>query len=434
MLPLWPEHPGARGPSLPLRVSARVPEHATEPAVSAVSDQPDPPLSPHAAWPAEPLRDWAEQVRAAAAQGHRLRLRGGGSKDHLGRAPADDGRTEHELDTRTWHGIVAHEPSELVVRVRCGTPITELEAALAAHGQALAFEPPRYDGGATQRSAPTVGGMVAAGLSGPARAQRGAVRDHLLGCALINGQGQMLRFGGAVMKNVAGFDLTRLMAGSMGTLGLLTEVTLKVLPEPVVRATMRFELTEEEALLQVNLWAAQPLPIEASAWWDGLLVVRLAGARAAVVQAVQGLYRERRGELLPPPVAEAFWRGVRDHSDEFFVRARAAVAAAGQAGVTLWRLSVPATTPPLALHGEQLTEWLGALRWVCTPAPAAAIHALMARVGGQAQPWHRAPGQPWSLSPAAASTWRLQQAVQRAFDPSGVFNTDRTGCQHMASH
>jgi glycolate oxidase FAD binding subunit len=391
-------------------------------------------VSPVSALP-ETLQAWADQVRQAAAQGQRLRLRGGGSKDHLGHLPAgpdDDGRTL-EIDTRAWSGIEAHEPSELVVRVRAGTTLSELEAQLAAHGQALAFEPPRYAFGASQRSEATVGGMVACGLSGPSRAQRGAVRDHMLGCTVINGQGQLLRFGGAVMKNVAGFDLTRLMAGSMGTLGLLVDVTLKVLPTPVVSATMRFEMPEAEALQQVNQWAAQPLPVDASAWWDGLLVLRLSGARAAVVQAVQGLYKSHRGELLTPPVAEAFWNGVRDHSDEFFVRARQAVAQAGDQGTTLWRLSVPSTTPPLALHGEQLSEWLGALRWVCTPAPAASIHALMARVGGQAQPFCRSPSTPWTISPMLASSLRLQGQVQRAFDPHGVFDTDRTGLRAAAS-
>ncbi|MEY4765145.1 MAG: hypothetical protein RI907_1818, partial [Pseudomonadota bacterium] len=372
----------------------------------------------------EPVRAWMDQVREAAQQGARIDVRGGGSKGHVGRrAPLDAEATPWwSLDTGGWSGIEVHEPSELVVRVRAGTPVAALQAVLADRGQALAFEPPHWGFAPDQRGPSTVGGMVAAGFSGPARAQRGAVRDHLLGCTMVNGQGQLLRFGGAVMKNVAGFDLTRLMAGSMGTLGLLVDVTLKVLPEPVVRATMRFEMPEEEALVQVNRWAAQPLPIEASAWWDGMLVLRLAGARAAVVQAVQGLYKARRGELLTPPVADAFWQGVRDHTDEFFVRARQAVDQAGQQGVTLWRLSVPATTPPLALHGEQLTEWLGALRWVCTPAPAASIHELMSRVGGQAQPFYRAPSQPWSLSPQQASTLRLQAQVQRSMDPHGVFD------------
>jgi glycolate oxidase FAD binding subunit len=216
------------------------------------------------------------------------------------------------------------------------------------------------------------------------------------------------------------------MAGAMGTLGVLVDVTLKVMPQPVVSATMRFELNEAEALAQVNQWAARPLPLDASAWWDGMLVLRLRGARAAVAAAVQGLYRERRGELLSPPVADAFWQGLRDHSDEFFVRARQAVAQAGQQGVSLWRISVPPTTAPLGLHGEQLSEWFGGQRWVCTPAPAQAVLDAVARAGGHAQAVVTQRGGPL----LAASAWssvqkRLHAQVQKAFDPHGVFDTGR---------
>jgi len=371
-------------------------------------------------------RDWAERVRDAAARGACLRVRGGGSKDHLG----DTTRGEL-LDTRDCQGIVAYEPSELVIRARAGTPLAEVEAALAERGQHLAFEPPRFAFGTDAAQGPgtslaTLGGVVASGLSGPGRVSSGAVRDHVLGCTLMNGRADVMRFGGAVMKNVAGFDLSRLMAGSMGTLGLLLDVTLKVMPQPVVSATMRFEMPQAEALAQVNQWAAQPLPLDASAWWDGLLVLRLRGARAAVASAVQRLYRERRGELLAPPVADAFWQGLRDQSDEFFQRARQAVAQAGGQGVALWRLSVPPTTAPLEVHGEQLIEWFGGQRWVCTPAPAAAVHALAARVGGHAQAVCAA--QPVPLVDGAALSpvlLRLHQQVQRAFDPQGVFATGR---------
>lgn len=370
-------------------------------------------------------REWADRVRDAASRGACLRVRGGGSKDHLG----DTTRGEL-LDTLACQGIVAYEPSELVIRAHAGTPLAEVEAALAERGQHLAFEPPRFafgtHAGRQGAGAATLGGVVASGLSGPGRVSRGAVRDHVLGCTLMNGRAEVMRFGGAVMKNVAGFDLSRLMAGSMGTLGLLLEVTLKVMPQPVVSATMRFEMPQAEALAQVNQWAAQPLPLDASAWWDGLLVLRLRGARAAVASAVQRLYRERRGELLAPPVADAFWLGMRDQSDEFFQRARQAVAQAGCQGVALWRLSVPPTTAPLEVHGEQLIEWFGGQRWVCTPASAAAVHALAARVGGHAQAVWAAQPMPWvdgaALSPVLL---RLQQQVQRAFDPQGVFATGR---------
>lgn len=364
---------------------------------------------------------WAEQILDAAQRGVCLRVRGGGSKDHLG----DIARGEL-LDTRTWQGVESYEPSELVMRVRAGTPLREVEGLLAERNQHLAFEPPRYAFAATQDAEATVGGTVASGVSGPARVSRGAVRDHVLGCSVLTGRGELLRFGGAVMKNVAGFDLSRLMAGSMGTLGVLVDVTLKVMPQPMVSATMRFDVSEAEALAQINKWASQPLPIDASAWWDGTLLVRLRGARAAVASAVQGMYRERRGELLAPPVAEGFWLGVRDHTDEFFVRARQAVMQAGQHGVTLWRIAVPPTTAPLGLHGELLAEWFGGLRWVCTPAPAAAVHEVVAKAGGHAQAFLSL-NQGALVAPAAWSPVqrRLHEQVQKAFDPHGVFDTGR---------
>ncbi|MDO9236710.1 MAG: glycolate oxidase subunit GlcE [Aquabacterium sp.] len=367
------------------------------------------------------LPQWAEQIHDAASRGACLRVRGGGSKDHLG-----DASRGALLDTRAWRGIEVYEPSELVIRARGGTPLSEVEAALAERGQYLAFEPPRYAFAGTQSDGPTVGGVVASGISGPGRVTRGAVRDHVLGSQVLTGRGEALRFGGSVMKNVAGFDLSRLLAGSMGTLGVILDVTLKVMPEPVVSATMRFELNEAQALAQVNRWAAKPLPLDASAWWDGMLLLRLRGARAAVASAVQSLYREQHGEVLEPAAADAFWLGVRDHADEFFVRARQAVASAGQQGVSLWRISVPPTTAPLGLHGEQMVEWFGGLRWVCTPAPAAAVHEVVAKVGGHAQAFVTA--QVGAL--VAPNAWspvqmRLHQQVQRSFDPHGVFDTGR---------
>lgn len=363
---------------------------------------------------------WADQIRAAAQDGERIRIRGGGSKDFLG----DVRQGDWVLETTDWSGVESHEPTELVVRARGGTPLAELEALLASKGQYLAFEPPRFAWASPQGA--TVGGVVAAGLSGPGRVSRGAVRDHVLGCTMMNGKGEVLRFGGAVMKNVAGFDLSRLMAGSMGTLGVLLDVTLKVMPQPVSSATLRIEMTEAEALLQVNQWAGQPIPLDASAWWDGMLVLRLRGARAAVAGSVQRLYKERGGELIAPPLAEGFWQGLRDQSDEFFVKAREAVNRGGANGVTLWRVSLPATAAPLGLPGEQLIEWFGGQRWVCTSAPADAVHELVSRAGGHAQPFVSARARPL----ANEADWspvmqRLHDRVQAAFDPQGVFLTGR---------
>jgi glycolate oxidase FAD binding subunit len=339
-----------------------------------------------------------DQVREARARGACLRVRGGGSKDAIGQIARGE-----VLDTRALSGITAYEPSELVISALAGTPLRDIEELLASRGQALAFEPPRLGGPLAQT---TLGGVVASGLSGPARASRGAARDHVLGVRMVNGRAQVLRFGGSVMKNVAGFDLSRLMTGSMGTLGLLLEVTVKVLPQAVASATLRFEMTQEQALAQVNLWAGQPLPLDASAWWDGLLVLRLRGAQAAVQSA------------------EPFWLGLRDQQDEFFTRARAAVqAGAGQThGATLWRISVPATAKPLALPGETLVEWFGAQRWLCTTAPAAAVHEAAAQAGGHALAWVTHTPQGVVLPEVLL---KLHRQVQQAFDPDGVFDTGR---------
>jgi glycolate oxidase FAD binding subunit len=361
-----------------------------------------------------PVRAWLEQIRDARARRALLRVRGAGSKDHLG-----DATLGEVLDTTAWQGIVAYEPSELVLTARAGTPLAELEAALAAHGQYLAFEPPRGRSGGPLA---TLGGVVASGLSGPSRASRGAVRDHVLGVRMLNGRAQALRFGGSVMKNVAGFDLSRLMTGSMGTLGVLTDVTLKVLPQPVAETTLRFEMSQERGIAQINQWAGQPLPLDASAWWDELLVVRLRGAQAAVATACQRLMREAGGQEVPPELSQAFWAGLRDQHDEFFERARALVLSGRVAGATLWRLSVPATAKPLPLPGESLIEWFGAQRWLCTAAPATVVHEAAARAGGHAVAWV-SPVPPAVVLPPVLL--RLHRQVQQAFDPDGVFDTGR---------
>src|SRR3990172_4953413 len=223
----------------------------------------------------------AARIREASERGTALRLRGGGSKDFYGGTPRGE-----LLDTRAYAGIVAHEPTELVVTARCGTPLSELESALAANGQMLAFEPPHFGPGAT------VGGCVAAGLSGPRRAAAGALRDYVLGAKLVDGRGRVLRFGGTVMKNVAGYDVSRLLAGALGTLGLIAEISLKLFPRPGAELTLRLEMPEERALESLNRWAGQPLPISASAWNDGDLGVRLSGADSALPPPAERIGRE----------------------------------------------------------------------------------------------------------------------------------------------
>lgn len=347
-----------------------------------------------------------DQVQTARAAKGQLRIVGGDTKHFYGNPPNGE-----PLDVKPLAGISSYEPSELVVTVRGGTLLEDLEAALAEQGQHLAFEPPRY----VARG--TVGGMVAAGLAGPARATAGGVRDHVLGATLLNGRGEVLSFGGQVMKNVAGYDVSRALAGSMGVLGVICEVSLKVLPVAPASATIRFECEQAEALKRLAAWGGEPLPITGSAWWHGMLVLRLAGARAAV-EAAQ---RQLGGEPVDPPLAAAFWRGLRDHGDEFF----AAAAKAEDDGAALWRLSVPATEPPLLLPGEQLIEWGGALRWWCTHASAASVRDVAAQAGGHATLFRGRDRGAGAFHPLNAVQARLQTALADAFDPDRVFDRGR---------
>jgi glycolate oxidase FAD binding subunit len=335
-----------------------------------------------------------------------LRFTGHGSKDFYGEAPVGE-----TLSTLSLNGVTAYEPSELYISVLAGTPLADVEAQLAQHHQRFAFEPPRFGGRGT------VGGMVAAGLSGTSRAALGAVRDHVLGAAVINGRGELLNFGGTVMKNVAGFDVSRVLAGSMGQLGLITELTLKVLPLPAATATLRFEFDQPEALAVLNRWGGQPLPIEASAWWDGALLVRLAGANAAVQAATARL----GGDVIPADMAAPFWDGLRDQSDEFFVGAERAVAGSAR----LWRLSVPSAAPELKLHGEQLIEWGGAQRWVVTPLEPAAVREATAGAGGHATLFRALDKSGGVFTPLSAPLAAIHQRLKTSFDPHGVCNPGR---------
>ncbi len=351
------------------------------------------------------LQALTERVRAARADKTPLAITGGNTKAFYG-GPLQG----IPLDVRPLAGISSYEPSELVVTVRAGTPLTELETALDAQGQCLPFEPPRFATGGS------VGGMVAAGLSGPARPAVGGVRDYVLGATLLNGRAELLTFGGQVMKNVAGYDVSRLLAGSMGLLGVLCEVSLKVLPKPVATATLRFEMDEAAAIQQLNTWGGQPLPVSASAWWDGMLVLRLAGAAAAV----QSARRRLGGEPVDDQLAAGFWQGLRDQSDEFFVGARKAV----DGGATLWRLAVPQTAAPLGLPGEQLLEWGGGQRWVVTSAAPATLREAAARAGGHATAFRGgAPGD--AFAPVSAPLLRIHQGLKDAFDPDRIFNPGR---------
>ncbi|NDA71463.1 MAG: glycolate oxidase subunit GlcE, partial [Betaproteobacteria bacterium] len=219
----------------------------------------------------ESLQWLRQRVLDAAEHQIPLRLRGSGSKDFYGEAARGE-----LLDVSVHQGIVRYEPTELVITAKAGTPLSQIEQTLAEHRQMLAFEPPHFGPKAT------IGGMVAAGLSGPRRASSGAVRDFVLGLSLMDAKGQVLRFGGEVMKNVAGYDLSRLNVGALGTLGLIVDVSIKVWPMPAASETIWLAMDAANAIEHVNRWAAEPWPLTASAWVDGHLILRLEGAQAAV--------------------------------------------------------------------------------------------------------------------------------------------------------
>lgn len=345
------------------------------------------------------LTDLVERVRAARADHTLLRIRAGGTKDFYGNEPCGT-----VFDPSAYRGIVSYEPSELVITARCGTPLAELEAQLAANRQMLAFEPPHFGAGAT------VGGCIAAGLSGPRRASAGAVRDFVLGAALLDGNAQVLRFGGTVMKNVAGYDVARLLTGSLGMLGVVLEASIKVLPVPAEEATLRFAMDEAKALRQMNAWARQPLPLSASCWRDGVLSVRLSGSASALKSGRAQL----GGEPLTPEEAQRFWPAVREQTDAFFAGAR-----------PLWRLSLPSNAAPLALPGDQLIEWGGALRWLRSEQPAALLRERAAALGGHATLFRGGDRSAGAFAPLAPAVAQIHRRLKGQFDPDSTFNRGR---------
>jgi glycolate oxidase FAD binding subunit len=344
-----------------------------------------------------------DQVRAAHAEGLGLQLRGGGTKDFYGEPPAGE-----LLDLRGHAGIVSYEPTELVVTARCGTPLQELERVLREQRQFLPFEPPHFGPGAT------VGGAVASGLSGPRRASAGAVRDFVLGAVLMDVHGELLHFGGQVMKNVAGYDVSRLLAGSLGILGPIVEVSLKVLPLPPLEVTLQMPMSLQEALPLLNRWAGQPLPISASAFQDGTLALRLSGAPAAVEAAATRIAAERGARRVEAQQADASWAGLRDHTLPFF-----------DGEQPLWRLSLPSTAPAFEFPGRQLIEWGGALRWFKTDVDAQIVRQAAANVGGGATLFRARSRLPGVFAPLPAANLALHRRIKREFDPRGIFNPGR---------
>ena len=376
-----------------------------------------------------------ERIKTAASAGTPLKIRGGGTKDFYGQSLQGE-----ILDTTSLNGITSYEPSELVVTVKAGTPLAELEAALAEKNQCLPFEPPHFEKiwctvaepidmlPKFARTQTTVGGMVAAGLSGPSRASSGGVKDFILGVNMVNGKGEELRFGGTVMKNVAGYDVSRLMAGSMGTLGLITEVSIKVLPVAPAEATLKFECSQSEALNMLNAWGAQPLPLNASCWIQedgiGTLFVRLRGAVAAVEAAVKKMGGKLQNAASGNATVAADWQALRNQNMDFFKL---------HGDECLWRLSVPDTAPDLQL-GETIVEWHGAQRWVKLPySETARLRSKVNGLGGSAILFIAAesintPAKAENrvvFNPLKAPLDRIHRELKKQFDPAGIFNRGR---------
>lgn len=359
------------------------------------------------------LSELCDQVMTARAGHKSLFIVGGASKSFYGNRRALTPQDGHcLLDMTPYRGVVSYHPSELVVTVRAGTLLSELEATLAEHGQMLAFEPPHYSPGAT------IGGCVAVGLSGPRRMAAGAVRDFVLGTRLLDSSGRVLSFGGEVMKNVAGYDVSRLLTGSQGIFGAILEVSLKVVPKPMAEVTLVLEETEAQALVSFSRWRGLPLPISASSWVatdgrdGGLTAVRLSGAPPAIDAA-----RERiGGEAISEEAASAWWSSLREQTHAFFADARA-----------LWRMALPPVAPPLGL-GPTLIEWGGGQRWLSGEGDAQALRDLAASLGGHATLYRpgraRIPsdGVFHPLSPGVAE---ITRRLKQEFDPAGLFNPGR---------
>ncbi len=338
-----------------------------------------------------------EQVRAALRSGTGLQISGGGSKSFYGRRVS--GVT---LSTAAHRGIVGYDPSELVLTARCGTPLSEIETALAERNQMLAFEPPHFGGAAT------LGGAIATGLSGPRRPYAGSARDFVLGAKIINGQAEVLAFGGQVMKNVAGYDVARLMTGALGTLGVLLEVSLKVLPRPAAELTLVQHRTPAEAIDVMNIWARRPLPLSGCCFDGDRLYVRLSGAEPAVRAAHDRI----GGEILKDD--SSFWLSVRDQQHAFF-----------DGPLPLWRVAVPPATPPLDIPGKWLLDWGGSQRWLRSDADAPAIHRHASRAGGHVTLFRGGDRSGDVFHPLVPDLMELHRRIKAAMDPEHIFNPGR---------
>jgi glycolate oxidase FAD binding subunit len=338
-----------------------------------------------------------QQILSAIDKNSPLQIQGGGSKHFLGHInPAT------RLNVDGHRGIISYDPVELVITARAGTRLSELEKLLDDNGQMLPFEPPHFGDTAT------IGGTIACGLAGPSRAFAGSARDYVLGVKLINGKGEILHFGGQVMKNVAGYDCSRLMAGAMGTLGVILEVSLKVLPKAAAEMTLIQTCHSDEAIHRMAKWSGKSLPLSAACYADGKLAFRLSGAATAVNSA-----RDTIGGDIHENGSE-FWQSIKEHTHHFFKTEK-----------PLWRLSVAAATPAIPLEGEWLIDWCGAQRWLSTDTSADDIRRACETAGGHATLFRRAQLNEQTFHPPEHGVMQLHQRLKAAFDPKHLFNPGR---------
>lgn len=342
------------------------------------------------------------QVTDAVGTKTPLRIVGGDSKAALGGRSFRD--TQKILSTANHTGVIAYEPTELVVSVRAGTPLDVLCNTLNDAGQMLPFEPP-------QLVNCTIGGTLACALSGPRRPFSGSARDYVLGTRLINGQGHDLSFGGEVMKNVAGYDVSRLQVGAWGTLGVLLDVSMKVLPKPEMELT----LVQQSNAGDTQAFAAflrKPLPLSGAMLIGEQRYFRLSGSEAAVSAAAATIGGE------PVDDGEQLWRSVNSQEHDFFSSSRTV-------GKTLWRVSVADHAPGLNLPGESLYEWAGAQRWLISDAPAAEVFQAASDAGGHAMRYTPGTDEEPTFQPLSGAMLKLQTRLRDSFDPLRLFNRGR---------
>lgn len=402
---------GATTPTSEVHVSLNPSCQPKPAAVSELSKPQDLPKTSVAV--SDSLTPWREQIREALAKQRKLRIVGGATKTWYGPC-ATSSSTEtrssglvgevHDFHTRAYTGVVEYEPSELYIHAKAGTLLSEVNALLDQHQQMLAFEPPLFGPNAT------VGGMLACGISGPRRAYAAAIKDHVLGVTLLNGRAEILRFGAKVIKNVAGFDVPRLCVGSLGKLGAVMEVTLKVVPKPQAECSLVFAMSEQDAMQALHRWARESLPISASCYYAGRLSIRLSGLAEVIEQTHQKL-----GGLRIDHDAQ-FWQSLREQEHFFF---------AAEPSMSLWRLSLPSSAPAPEFRCKSLIEWGGAQRWLWTMENPEVVRTFARQMRGHATLFRNVPVGELAFSEVSAAQRALEERIRMVFDPDGVFDLDQ---------